>query len=127
MNSGEEFAELSEFVRDDLTTSLAGIESAIAGLDLGNCRDFLDDFSVSEDALSAAYGIKRLAGQINVTIHALGILSCLPHLLLEGERVESVSLGAGNAGRKFDLETNLRIAEFKFINWRGGAESIRQN
>ena len=27
----------------------------------------------------------------------------------------------------FDLETNLRVAEFKFINWRGGTETIRQN
>jgi hypothetical protein len=43
------------------------------------------------------------------------------------ETVEYVSLGAGNTGREFDLETNRRIAEFKFIHWRGGAESIRQN
>ncbi|WP_227672747.1 hypothetical protein, partial [Komagataeibacter sp. FXV3] len=70
---------------------------------------------------------KRLAGQINVTIHALGILLCLPHILEPGERVEYASLGAGNTGRKFDLETNLRVAEFKFIKWRGGPESIRQN
>jgi len=68
-----------------------------------------------------------LAGQINVTIHALGILLCLPHILEQGETVEYVSLGAGNTGREFDLETNLRVAEFKFIRWRGGAESIRQN
>ena len=27
----------------------------------------------------------------------------------------------------FDLETNQRIAEFKFIRWQGGSESIRQN
>lgn len=71
--------------------------------------------------------MKRLAGQINVTIHALGILLCLPHILEAGERVESVSLGAGNTGREFDLETNLRVAEFKFIRWRGGAEAVRQN
>jgi hypothetical protein len=38
-----------------------------------------------------------------------------------------VSLGAGNTGKEFDLETNYRIAEFKFIHWRGGPESIRQN
>jgi hypothetical protein len=36
-------------------------------------------------------------------------------------------LGAGNTGRAFDLETTLRVAEFKFIHWQGGAESIRQN
>ena len=44
-----------------------------------------------------------------------------------GEIIESVSLGAGNTGRQFDLETNLRIAEYKFIDWRGDSESIRQN
>ena len=37
--------------------------------------------------------------------------------------MEYTSLGAGNTGRKFDLETNRRIAEFKFIRWRGGAEA----
>ena len=41
--------------------------------------------------------------------------------------VEYASLGAGNTGREFDLETNRRIAEFKFIHSRGGPESIRQN
>ena len=38
-----------------------------------------------------------------------------------------MSLGTGNTGRRFDLETNVRVAEFKFITWRGGPESIRQN
>ena len=38
-----------------------------------------------------------------------------------------MSIGAGNTGRSFDLETNSRIAESKFIHWRGGPESIRQN
>lgn len=82
---------------------------------------------MGREALAAAAEMKRLAGQINVTIHALGILLCLPHILEPEERVEYVSLGAGNTGREFDLETNLRVAEFKFIRWRGGAESIRQN
>jgi hypothetical protein len=43
------------------------------------------------------------------------------------ERVEYLSLGAGNTGKAFDLETDLRVCEFKFINWQGGAEAIRQN
>lgn len=41
--------------------------------------------------------------------------------------MQYLSLGAGNTGRSFDLETNLRVAEFKFIHWQGGAEAIRQN
>lgn len=77
--------------------------------------------------MSSALTIKQLAGQINVIIHSAGILKSLNGILVDGEVVESVSLGAGNTGRKFDLETNFRVAEFKFIDWRGGAESIRQN
>lgn len=41
--------------------------------------------------------------------------------------IESLSLGAGNTGRHHDLETDRQIAEFKVIQWRGGAEAIRQN
>src|SRR5262249_32721491 len=37
------------------------------------------------------------------------------------------SLGAGNTGKPFDLETDRRVAEFIFTNWWGGPESIRQN
>lgn len=77
--------------------------------------------------LGAAGLVKQLAGQINVVIHALGTLLCLPHILRPGEVIEYVSLGAVNTGRAFDLQTNLRIAEFKFIHWQGGPESIRQN
>lgn len=81
----------------------------------------------AREALRAAAELTCQAGQINVTMHALGILLCLPHLLGPSERVEYGSLGAGNTGRAFDLETNIRVAEFTFINWRGGSESIRQN
>ena len=82
---------------------------------------------IDKEFMDSALSIKNIAGQINVIIHAAGILLSLPTLLEHGEQVESVSLGAGNTGKKFDLETNLRVAEFKFIDWKGGAESIRQN
>lgn len=45
----------------------------------------------------------------------------------ERERRSSPSAWAGNTGREFDLETDRQVGEFKFIRWRGGAESIRQN
>jgi hypothetical protein len=61
-------------------------------------------------------------------IHFMSLCSlCLPQILKDGEQIEYVSLGAGNTGRPFDLETSERVTEFKFINWRGGPESIRQN
>lgn len=118
---------LGQFTGRDLTQTLSRIEGDIRGMTVDNYTDFLEEVGVGRKALAAAAEMKRLAGQINVTIHALGILLCLPHILEPGERVEHVSLGAGNTGRKFDLETNLRVAEFKFIRWRGGAESVRQN
>lgn len=120
-------SSLLKFTGGDLTATIANIERRISGVHAANCAAFLEAANAGREALAAAADLKRIAGQIHVTIHALGILLCLPHILEDNEKVESVSLGAGNTGRKFDLETNLRIAEFKFIKWRGGAETIRQN
>lgn len=115
------------FTGSNLTRTLSRIESAVRGVTASDCASLLESAGAGREALAAAAEMKRLAGQVNVTIHALGILLCLPHILEPDERVEYVSLGAGNTGRDFDLETNVRVAEFKFIRWRGGAESIRQN
>ena len=78
----------------------------------------------SKDTLNAALDVKSVMGQINVIVHALGIINSLPYLLEDNEVVESVSLGADNASSEFDLITNKRIAEFKFITWRGN-DSMR--
>lgn len=118
---------LEKFKQGDLTRTLSRLENAASGLSANGCAEFLSVGGIEPEVLTAASEVKRIAGQINVTIHALGILMCLPHILEQGETVQYVSLGAGNTGRKFDLETNYRIAEFKFISWQGGAESIRQN
>lgn len=118
---------MARFVGTHLSETLAGVERDAQGLTGEECRAFLDRTSADRDALAAAAELKRLAGQVDVTIHALGILLCLPCILEAEETVEHLSLGAGNTGRQFDMETNLRIAEFKFIRWRGGSESTRQN
>lgn len=54
-------------------------------------------------------------------IHAAAIVVLLPRLLGEGEVVTNrPSLAAGNdPARPFDLETNLRVAEFKLSQWAG--------
>jgi hypothetical protein len=80
---------------------------------------------IDDDVLRAALVLKQLAGEVNVLIHALGILLTLHHILEPGELVLSASLGAGTGGRPYDLETDRRIAEFKFTNWRGN-DSVRQ-
>jgi hypothetical protein len=121
------FVTLAGFSGKDLTATLSRIEQSLVGVSADNCSAVLHDHNAERNVLSAAGVVKRLAGQINVIIHALGIMLCLPHLLQPGEVIESDSLGAGNTGRSFDLETNRRIAEFKFITWQGGPEAIRQN
>ncbi len=83
--------------------------------------------NIDNQLVQAAFKVKRVAAQINVIIHAVGILVSLPHILAVDETIESLSLGAGNTGREFDLTTDKRVAEFKFIEWQGGSESIRQN
>jgi len=127
MNIEEAIQSIESFQGYSLTNSLSLLESTIVGADSRQAAKYCRNHKIDEEFMPAALMIKRMAGQINVIIHAAGILQTLPTFLEEGEHVESVSLGAGNTGRKFDLETNRRVAEFKFIDWQGGAESIRQN
>jgi hypothetical protein len=118
---------LETFRGADLTQTIYRIEKSLKGVSKESYAVVLTSSGAKAEVLGAAGLIKQLAGQINVVIHALGILLCLPRILQADEVIEYVSLGAGNTGRAFDLETNRRIAEFKFIHWQGGPESIRQN
>ncbi len=118
---------IQNFQGKSLTDSLSVIESSIVGYDAGQLNVFYGDRAINDVLMTSAVSIKQLASQINVVIHAAGILLSLPKILEPGEVIQSLSLGAGNTGRKFDLETNIRIAEYKFIDWKGGPESIRQN
>jgi hypothetical protein len=111
----------------DLTARIAGLEQRLQSLPREDACRLVKDEGITEDVLQGALVIKKIAGQINVVVHAVGLLVSLPYILAEDEIVESLSLGAGNTGRNHDLETNRQIAEFKFIEWRGGPESIRQN
>lgn len=110
-----------------LTSWIAGLEAGLRGADVDEVRSSLGRDGVGRETLDAALLLKRALGQINVLVHAIGILNSLPHILEPGEVVESLSLGAGNTGRPYDLETDRRVAEFKFTAWRGGSETIRQN
>jgi hypothetical protein len=110
-----------------LTGRIADLEQAFASKSRSDIVTLLQHEAIDETVLAAALAVKRVAGEINVIVHAVGVLTALPYVLEEGERVESLSLGAGNTGRLHDLETDRQIAEFKFINWRGGTEPVRQN
>ncbi len=118
---------IQQFERGALTSHIGDIEASLQGLDKKGCEEAFRALVLGPDLLESALVLKKAAGQVNVLIHAIGILLSLPHILRSGETIEALSLGAGNTGRPFDLETSLRIAEFKFIHWRGGPEAIRQN
>lgn len=124
---GRGIASLQAFAGADLGRTLRTIEHSMRGVTVSDCLQTFGQQGIEAELLNAAGSVKRLAAQIHVIIHALGILSCLPHILEPDERIKYVSLGAGNTGKAFDLETNRRIAEFKFISWQGGSEAIRQN
>jgi hypothetical protein len=127
VRSVDALRDVSRFSGDTLTETLSEIEKSLAGETGQNYDRVLSKYNAQPDVLSSASLVKQYAGQINVIIHALGIMLCLPHILQPEEVVESVSLGAGNTGKAFDLETNRRVAEFKFITWRGSGNTIRQN
>jgi hypothetical protein len=118
---------LQGFTVPSLTRRIASLESALMSADADACSAILARESVSNELLTSAYLLKRTASQIDTMVHALGILLALPHILEPSEQIEYLSLGAGNTGRAFDLETTQRVAEFKFIYWQGGSETIRQN
>jgi hypothetical protein len=118
---------LQAFCGPNLTETIAKIETSLRNTTLDTRPAVLEACGTGSELLSAAALIKDVASQINTIVHAIGILLCLPRILAPGELIDYVSLGAGNAGRAFDLQTDRRIAEFKFIHWQGGPEVIRQN
>jgi hypothetical protein len=127
MQLGEATELLKKFAATSVRADVAEIEAELKGRDGATVTALLADHGVDAELISAALLVKDAASQIDVLLHAIGMLTALPLVLEDQERVEYASLGAGNTGRKFDLETDRRVAEFKFTRWRGGSESIRQN
>lgn len=77
-----------------------------------------------DGAYRATLALKALAGEVDVLLHAVGLVASLAHVLEPGERVISVSLdhdGGGTAGVAGlgvgDLVTDCQVAEFTFIKW----------
>lgn len=88
---------------------------------------WLEENDISIATFRDKMAVKRLSAQIDVLIHAYGMLLALPRILEDDETIEYLSLGAGNTGKPFDLVTSKRIAEFKFAEWDGRHNTIRQN
>jgi hypothetical protein len=117
MRLPEAAKRLEDFERGALTSRLATLEATFCGLRGASCSSRCESDGIDSTLLQALLELKRVSGQINVSIHAVGVILSLCAILRPHELVESLSLGAGNTGRSFDLVTNRRIAEFKFIRW----------
>jgi hypothetical protein len=70
--------DLEKFTGHNLTRRIATLESALVDADADSHSGILASESISRDLLKGAYLLKRTAGQINVVIHALGILLVIP-------------------------------------------------
>ena len=80
-----------------------------------------------ENIFTSAKNIKEASAQIDEIVHASGIMLALSVWLNKNEEVQYLSLGAGNHKGHFDLETNHRIAEFKFGKWNeNSANGLRR-
>ena len=92
-------------------------------IDVINC---IKQYNILDELFEKQY-IKKLSAQVDVAIHAYGILIALSKIMEDDEVIEYLSLGAGNTGKDFDVSTNKRIAEFKFAKWDDKNNTIRQN
>jgi len=103
-----------------LTDSIARLEYALEGCTGEEAPGRLHERGVSSDLLRAGLLARERFGRINDLIHATAIALALPHLLCPGETLRRPSLAAGNdPSRPYDVETDLRIAEFKLARWAG--------
>ena len=118
---------IEQFKKGSLRKQISLLEERLEKTKRTDVGGLVSEHDVDPSLLTSALALKRAASQINEVVHSAGILLSLPYILGDGEIIESLSLAAGNTGKQFDLETNVRVAEFKFIDWKGGPESIRQN
>jgi hypothetical protein len=112
--------QIAKFSGRNLKLTVVDLEFKFTQLDKNQIKERLSADAISSDLMLAARTLKRAAAQIDVVLHALGILTLLPVILEDNETVQSLSLGAGSSEEKrFDLETNRRVAEFTFTDWQG--------
>lgn len=85
------------------------VELAVKGLTGDEALVAAGRWGMDQPVFRGARLAKEFAAQVDVVLHAAGILHALPHVLAPEEVVKYVSLGAGNAGRAHDLETDRQV------------------
>lgn len=111
----------------DLTDRLANLEAELYGATRETAAAVVNGAGIGNDTLAAALLVRERLGRVSDVVHASVIALALPTLLEPGEVLNNrPSLAAGNdPSRPFDLETNVRVAEFKLSVWKG-ADAMRQ-
>jgi hypothetical protein len=103
-----------------LRSTVAELEIALAGCGAAQAGDVSREHGVTPELFRAALAARDSFGKLSDLIHAVAITLALQHILEPGEELLRPSLAAGNTpDRLFDVETNLRIAEFKLSRWDG--------
>ena len=106
--------------RQPLTRAIAELEASLGGRRGEEVSATIRRHDVSPDLLRSAFVARERFGRINDVIHATAIVLALPSLFDDDEVLKRPSLAAGNdPSRPFDIETNRRVAEFKFSRWDG--------
>jgi hypothetical protein len=110
-----------------LTQRVKDLEAALIGRSASAAVAPIDDALIGAATLVGALELKAVAGQIDTLVHVCGVATALAWVLEPDETIVDVSLGAGTGDRLYDLETDRRIAEFKFTKWQAaGHNSARE-
>jgi hypothetical protein len=76
-----------------LTARIADLERRFTGAGPVESQRLLETEDLGQRSLRGALTLKRLAGQIDVIVHAVGILTALPYVLEPGEVVRQPLAG----------------------------------
>ena len=106
---------------------IAALEIDLAGKKRDTAAAIVAAHGLTPATFSASLLVREELGKLSDLIHATGIALALPHLLEPSEVLKTPSLAAGNdPGRLYDIETNVRAAEFKFARWTNGGNGGRE-
>lgn len=78
---------IAEFEGGSLKQRISQLEKALQRASPSDCVALLSEQGISPGLLRSCVIAKQAAAQIDVVLHAIGILVSLPHLLREGETI----------------------------------------
>lgn len=126
----EATSHLADFMDElPLTARIAAVEKDLVGKAGADVLALLERREMTDELLRSTLVVRQAFGRISDIIHATVILTVLSKILEDGEEIEvrpSLASGVG-PHQEFDLETSLRVAEFKVAVWKvGGGNVARQ-